>query len=181
MLAVVTQVTSFHDCNEPRLSLATQLVARLRHHLVDKDPRIFGRICQLLGDPAAQPVAWAECFPDPNQKPRRAEPTDAFVAYEPSGYRHWTKQAKPEDGGRPGEVGSPAASPRFSGSGLLEKEKKEKKEAQRLREAEAVLVSAGGATLVTTTESKLACLPLLPGSVPVSPLARQVARYRYRA
>ena len=175
LLNVVFKVCNFHDSNHPRDSLAVALVALLKQHLLEKDNRIFLGLCDLLGNPKpkkhgskgdsdkeiksrseAAAVAWAECFPDPTVKPVRIEASQARVAYNNGGERHW--KAGSAHGESKAPMSPQANSPQHRGA-----------KKKPLRTSEAVVVSSGGGTLVTTTETKNVCLPLLGEQVPVVP------------
>ena len=88
-LATINKITAFHDCNEPRDSLAISLLAKVKHHLLEKKKPVYESLKRLLGDPVYEQETWNECFPNPNDKPFRVEASLATVAYEGSGQRHW--------------------------------------------------------------------------------------------
>jgi hypothetical protein len=163
-LGVVTQICAFYDGNHPpRDSLAVALVARLKHHLLEKDKAVAAGLRRVLGDPAdaGAAVAWAECFPEPNAKPLRVQASHANVAYDSAGSRHWAKKPPP-----PQAVVSPLSSPTARGKAGTKNTAFGRPTSSPLKPSDAVVVSSGGGTLVTTTETKSVCLPLLPGPVP---------------
>jgi len=148
LLGTVAKICAFHDGNFPRESLSVKLVKRLQYHMLEKDVFVLKALQTVLGTSDEHPAAWAECFPDPNDKPQKVEATIAHVAYGGTGHRHWiTGNSKAKAG--QGDSSSNAST------------------GKALQPSAAVVVSAGGGTLVTSVATKNACLPLLPGVVPV--------------
>ena len=97
LLEVVNEITSFHDCNEPRLSLAVQLVKRLKFHLLEKNSTIFEALTLILGpyqnEKGKTPaLPWEECFPNPNDRPTRLQAAKPRIVYKSSGMRHWEQE-----------------------------------------------------------------------------------------